>query len=167
MSNIYHATPYDITAAGFFFHDYEEYMVKAQAHRNEAGDLVEEYEIQFIDGDNYTLFDRMGINQANLEQWFDDFEGIDDDDYIKAICMAEYLGYDMDTILNRMDDINLFEGTAIEYAEQYIDDTGMLAEMPENLRFYFDTEAFARDMVLGGDITEVTIDGTDYIIQEF
>ena len=167
MSNIYHATPYDISAAGFFFHDYEEYMAKAQAHRNEAGDPVEEYEIQFIDGDNYTLFEGLSINQANLEQWFDDFEYIDGDDYIKAVFMAEYLGYDMETILERMDDIHLFEGTAIEYAEEYIDDTGMLAEMPENLRFYFDTEAFARDMLLGGDITEVTIDGTGYIIQEF
>jgi len=31
----------------------------------------------------------------------------------------------------------------------------MLDQMPENLRTYFDTEAFARDMVLGGDITQV------------
>ena len=167
MSNIYHATPYDITAAGFFFHDYEEYMAKAKTHRNEAGDPVEEYEIQFIDGENYTLFDRLGVNQTNLEQWFDDFEDINGDDYIKAVFMAEYLGDDMDTILGRVDDIHLFEGTAIEYAQQYIDDTGLLAEMPENLQFYFDTGAFARDMVLGGDITEVSIDGTDYIIQEF
>jgi len=39
----------------------------------------------------------------------------------------------------------------------------MLDQMPENLRNYFDTEAFARDMVLGGDITPVEIDGRSYI----
>jgi hypothetical protein len=165
MSNIYHATPYDITAAGFYFHDYEEYLAKAENHRNRFGDPVEEYEIQFIDGNNYTLFDRLGINQGNLERWFDDFEEIDGDEFIKAVYLAEYLGYDMDTILDRLDDIHLFEGTATEYAEQYLEDTGMLAEIPEHLRFYFDTEAFARDMLYGGDIDEVTIDGTNYIIQ--
>jgi antirestriction protein len=39
-----------------------------------------------------------------------------------------------------------------EYAEQLADDLGMLAEMPENLRSYFDMKAFARDLVMGGDI---------------
>ena len=32
------------------------------------------------------------------------------------------------------------------YAENYIDDSGMLSEMPEQMRYYFDYEAFARDM---------------------
>jgi len=58
----------------------------------------------------------------------------------------------------------LFEGTALEYAELFIEDTGMLNEMLENLRYYFDTEAFARDMKLNGDITEVEINGTSYIV---
>jgi hypothetical protein len=35
--------------------------------------------------------------------------------------------------------------------------------MPENLQCYFDTEAFAPDMVLRGDITKVEINGTDYM----
>lgn len=33
------------------------------------------------------------------------------------------------------------------FADDYIDSTGMLSEVPENLRFYFDTEKFARDMM--------------------
>ncbi|WP_083549915.1 hypothetical protein [Sphingorhabdus lutea] len=37
--------------------------------------------------------------------------------------------------------------------------------MPENLRFYFDTEAFARDLLLGGDIAELEVDRTQYIVQ--
>lgn len=35
------------------------------------------------------------------------------------------------------------------YAEQYIDDTGMLSEMPENLQCYFDIEHFASDLFMG------------------
>ena len=48
MTNIYHTTPYDISATGFYFSTYDEYAEKAASHRNEHGDPVEEYEIQFI-----------------------------------------------------------------------------------------------------------------------
>lgn len=40
------------------------------------------------------------------------------------------------------------------FAESIADDTGLLDAMPENLRNYFDFEAYARDMRLGGDIWE-------------
>lgn len=164
MTNQYHATPYDISATGFYFSTYEEYQEKAATHKNEYGEPVEEYEIQFIDGDNHQLFKALEVNQANLNQWFDDFEDLDEDDSNKATYLAEYSGYsDMNDILSNMDDVMLFEGTAEEYAEEYIEDTGMLNDMPENLRYYFDTEAFARDMVLGGDIGIVNINGTGYV----
>jgi len=35
----------------------------------------------------------------------------------------------------------------IAYAEEYIDSTGMLSELPENLRFYFDVELFTQDLM--------------------
>ena len=35
------------------------------------------------------------------------------------------------------------------FAEQYLDDTGMLSEVPEHLQCYFDVERFARDLFLG------------------
>lgn len=69
----------------------------------------------------------------------------------------------MSDILDQLDDVMLFEGDARSYAENYIEDIGLLDEMPENLRYYFDTEAFARDMLLSGDINEVEIQGTTYI----
>lgn len=71
----------------------------------------------------------------------------------------------MDQVLSQLEDVVLFEGTAEEYAENYIEETGLLDEMPENLRYYFDTEAFARDMILNGDITELTIEGTTYTVR--
>lgn len=165
MTNTYFATPYDLSATGFYFTTYEEYNDKSASHRNEYGDPVEEYEIQFIDGDNCKLFAAIGVNQANLKQWFDDFEDLDGDDMIKAIYLADDMGYSTDRILDQLEGVMLFEGTAIEYAESYIEDTGLLDQMPENLQFYFDTEAFARDMILGGDITELEINSKTYVLQ--
>jgi len=167
MTNIYHATPYDISASGFYFNTLAEYQERSIKHRNEYGDPVEEYEIQFIDGDNYRLFSSLSVNQANLDKWFSDFEELEADESIKAIYLSEDLGYAMGDILDHLDDVNLFEGTALEYTESYIEDTGLLEQIPENLRFYFDTEKFARDMVLGGDISGIEIDGANYIIEAF
>lgn len=42
--------------------------------------------------------------------------------------------------------------TVEEYAEEYIDSTGMLSDVPEHIARYFDVESFARDLELGGDI---------------
>lgn len=164
MTNIYHATPYDISATGFYFSTYDEYAEKAASHRNEYGDPVEEYEIQFIDGDNSRLFKAVGVNQANLKTWFDRYEIMDEDDAVKAIYLADHLGYRLDDMIDRLEDVYLYEGTALDYAESYLEDTGLLDQIPESLRFYFDTEAFARDMILGGDISELDIDGTSYIV---
>jgi hypothetical protein len=165
MENLYHATPYDISATGFYFKTYEDYTNQAATHRNEYGDEVDEFEIQYIDGDNYELFKALSVNQANLEQWFDEFENLDGEDLIKAIYLASDLNYDIGDILSSLDDVYLFEGTAEEYADDYLESTGTLDQIPENLRFYFDVALFARDMLWGGDISEVTIAGTDYIAQ--
>ena len=39
-------------------------------------------------------------------------------------------------------------------AERLCDDLGILDQMPENLRFYFDFEKYGRDLQLGGDVWE-------------
>lgn len=36
-----------------------------------------------------------------------------------------------------------------EFAEDLADATGILSEMPENLRYYFDFDLFARDLLMG------------------
>ncbi len=167
MTNQYHATPYDISATGFYFNTYEEYTEKASSHKNQYGDVVEEFEIQFIDSDlpwcNGPLFKAIGVNQSNLDTWFHTFEDMCREDAVKSIYLSDYTGYDISEIIDRLDDIILFQGTAKAYAEEYIEDTGLLNDMPENLRYYFDTEAFAKDMVLSGDITEVEINNVHYI----
>ena len=49
-----------------------------------------------------------------------------------------------------------------DYAERYADDTGILSEIPENLRYYFNFEAFGRDMFID-DVQGVYIDGNLYV----
>lgn len=50
----------------------------------------------------------------------------------------------------------------LAWVEEFLEDTGVLAEVPENLRTYFDSEAYLRDMKLGGDVSLVEFDGTVY-----
>lgn len=163
MENQYHATPYDITALGFYFSDYEEYSNKAAKHRNAYGEPVEEYEIQFIDGDSSALFSTLSINQATLKQWFDEFEMLEGMDYVKALYLASE-GFDSQQILNGLESVQLYECSAEEYTQDYIEDTGMLDGMPDNLRFYFDVKSFTRDAIMSGDISEVQIEGVTYTV---
>lgn len=55
--------------------------------------------------------------------------------------------------VERFRDAYLGEYDSIEhYAQEFIDDTGMLSDVPDHIVRYFDFAAFARDMTLGGDI---------------
>lgn len=42
--------------------------------------------------------------------------------------------------------------TLEDWAESFADDTGLLESVPENLRYYFDWEKYARECEIGGDI---------------
>ena len=72
MTHLY-AQPYDISATGFYFKSAEEYEKNVKALRNEYGDPVEEFEIQFIDGDaiDCDLAEAIGLNQVNLARFFE------------------------------------------------------------------------------------------------
>jgi antirestriction protein len=45
------------------------------------------------------------------------------------------------------------------YAQDYVDSTGLLADVPERVSRYFDVGAFARDLRLGGDVAAVEVEG--------
>lgn len=50
-----------------------------------------------------------------------------------------------------------------DMAEQWIDDTGELYQIPEHLRSYFDYAAYGRDMDLCGDFSGYRLDGDLYV----
>ena len=62
-------------------------------------------------------------------------------------------GYSLEDAINRKDDVMFYSRCSImaEVAEQYADETGLLDSIPDNLRNYFDFEAFGRDMSFEGE----------------
>jgi antirestriction protein len=53
------------------------------------------------------------------------------------------------------------EGTLLDAATDYFDDC-FINDIPEAVRGYIDYEAFARDIQLGGDMTEFDYQGQTY-----
>lgn len=165
MSNVtLFAQPYDISAAGFHFTTAEEYATKANALRNHCGDPVEEFEIQFIDGERIDgeLAQAIGINQANLADFLELVESWEDWQKINTIIAVGDLGYAFDP-QNDPDryGIDIYWHTSLrDLAEQFVEE-GLYGDIPENLQFYIDYDAIARDLAV--EYTETEIAGQPLI----
>ena len=159
MTQLY-AQPYDISANGFYFETAEDYGAKAKALRNEYGDPVEEFEIQFIDGDaiDCDLANAIGLNQANFEQFFDCVDDWDEGQKQQVIIAVGDCGYAFDANTSPDNfDVEIYEiDTMRELAEQFVEE-GLFGEVPESFQFYIDYDAIARDLAV--DYSEVEIAG--------
>lgn len=86
-------------------------------------------------------------------------------DYVET--MAELDDHEQAAFLAFTDNMGPHDGTSLEhfreafigeynsvedYAQQYINDIGLLSDVPDHIARYFDYKAFARDLELGGDI---------------
>ena len=159
---VFHAQPYSLDATGFYFTDMDEYQGKFEANRDSFGLPVEEYEIQFIDGDTVDalLFEAAGINQATIECFIDEI--MDLDDYRKpALFFLLEQGYDLDDAMGEIDDVMIQEGCLEEAAEALFDEI-YLDQIPTNIQCYIDYSAFARDCEYSGDFREFEFAGTTY-----
>ncbi|MGH1416954.1 MAG: antirestriction protein ArdA [Pelagimonas sp.] len=159
-----HAQPYDLAASGFYFETAEEYTEKAAKLRNDYGDPVEEFEIQFIDGERIdcALAAAIGLYQSNITQFFKAVEDWDDDQKTRVILAVAECGYDF-TADTQPDDFDLEiypVETLRELAEQFVEE-GLFGDIPERLQFYIDYDAIARD--LGMDYAEAEVAGTRLI----
>lgn len=74
---IFYAQPYDIAALGFYFEDAETYLAKINAITNEYGEQVEEFELQFIDGNDQKFKVVMAVGECGYQ--FDYDNGNPDD----------------------------------------------------------------------------------------
>ena len=99
-----HATPYNIDATGFYFENVSEYETKATIQVDRFGNLVEEFEIQFIDGDDAELFEACAINQANLNRWFDNIEFLQDFEKAGLYYLVAIAGYNLEQALTKIDE---------------------------------------------------------------
>lgn len=161
MTQLY-AQPYDISATGFYFDTLEEYEQKAAKNRNDYGQPVEEYELQFIDGEDIDckLFTALGVNQATFGKYLEACDEWSEDEKRKVIIAAGEIGYSFDLGSDTPDDleVDIYEVDSLkELAEQFVDE-GLYGEIPAAIANYLDYDAIARD--LGFDYTEITIAGT-------
>lgn len=163
MPKLY-AQPYDISATGFYFDTVEEYETKAASNRNEYGQPVEEYELQFIDGDSLdaALFEALSVNQATFAQFIEACDDWDDDQKRKVIIAVGDCGYSFDKTSDPDDfEVDIYEMDSMkELAEHFVDE-GLFGEIPDHLANYIDYDAIARDLKC--DYSEIEIAGTRLI----
>ena len=156
-----HAQPYDISATGFYFDSAEEYAQKSAKNFNSYGAPVEEYEIQFIDGDSIdaALFKVLNVHQGNFPQFLDACDIWDEQQKQKVIIAVGECGYSFDLASGDPDDfeVDVYQLDSLkELAEQFVDE-GLFGEIPASIQNYLDYDAIARD--LGMDYSEITIVG--------
>jgi len=154
------AQPYDIDATGFYFETAEDYEAKTNALRNTYGDKVEEFEIQFIDGDaiDCDLAKAVGVNQANFGQFFDCIDDWDEGQKQQVIIAVGDCGYAFDSNTVPDDfDVEIYElCSPRELAEQFVEE-GLFGDIPDRLQSYIDYDAIARDLAV--DYSEIEIAG--------
>lgn len=159
-----YAQPYDISATGFYFRDAEDYACKAGALRNDYGQPVEEFEIQFIDGDDIdcALGKAWDLNQANFAAYIQATDEWDEDQKLRFMIAVGECGYDFKPDACDPDDfdVDLYEVDSLkELAEQFVDD-GLYGDFPDLPYCYVNYEAIARDLSV--DFAMIKIAGRRY-----
>lgn len=127
MTVALHARSYDISASGLFFESYEDFAEKAAKMWNDRGDPVEEFEIQFIDGER---IDRALVSA--MEAW-------DDDQKARMILAVGECSYDF-TAGTQPDDLDLdiyLVETLRQLTEQFVEE-GLFCNFPDRLQIYID-----------------------------
>ena len=160
MTTLY-ANPYNIDAVGFYFESVDEFTEKAQNLTDRYGNPVEEFEIDFIDGEDAALFNACAINQANINTWIDDNEALDDHEKINLYYLLNVAGYTLGQALEKLDEPSTTQSSLRDAAEELFDEC-WLHEVPESIRFYIDYDKFARDCEIGGDLVEFEYNNQTY-----
>lgn len=167
MTVALHALPYDLSAAGFFFENIEDYRSLAAKSVNAYGEHVEEFEIQFIDGEEIdtALARAFGLNQSNIGHFMEATARWREDQKIRFIIATGECGHPFDPTSDDIDEIDLdiYEiGSMRELAEQFVEE-GLFGEIPKCLESYIDFDAIARD--LAADYAEKTIGGKNFVFR--
>ena len=118
------------------------------------------YEESFI-SDYETDINGLSISEYasldDLNELAEELENFDEYELEAFGAMLEY-GYATDEALKKVQDgdYTYYSGccSMAEVAEMYADETGLLYSMPDELRMYFDFEAYGRDMEINGHFIE-------------
>jgi antirestriction protein len=161
----FYAKPYDISASGFYFATADEFHTKSDTLRNRYGQPIEEFEIQFIDGDQIDaeLFEALSVHQGDIAAFIEATEQWSDDDKTRTIIAVGECGYRfaLGTDDPSRFDIDMYELSSFrDLAIQFVDE-GLLGTVPNALQFYINYDAFARDLQM--DYAQATVGGVSYI----
>jgi antirestriction protein len=156
-----HAQPYDISARGFYFETADHYQERAASARNDYGQPVEEFEIQFIDGEDIdcALARAWGLHQGNFAAYLEAVGDWGTDRKQHYIIAVGECGYAHDQVADDPDAdmVDIYHLDSLrDLAEAFVDE-GLYGDIPETIARYLDYDAIARD--LGMDFTETTIAG--------
>ena len=118
------------------------------------------YEESFI-SDYETDINGLSISEYasldDLNELAEELENFDECE-LEAIGAMLAVGYATDEALQKVHDneYRLYDGcySMAEVAEMYADETGLLESVPDDIRMYFDFEAYGRDMEIGGHFIE-------------
>jgi hypothetical protein len=155
------AQPYSLDAVGFYFETLEAYTVKSESLMDAFGNPVEEFEIQFIDGDDCELFSACGIDQSNLNLWFEIIIDLADHEKAALYYLCSVSSYNLENALDKLEEVNLSEGNLKDVAETLFDEF-YLDDVPVSVRAYIDYEKYAQDCEMGGDLCEFEFNGTTW-----
>ncbi|TPW26416.1 antirestriction protein ArdA [Martelella alba] len=159
MTTTLYAQPYDISAEGFYFGTIEQYQERAVKAVNAYSDQVEEFEIQFIDGEDIdcALAQAFGLNQSNIGALFAAIDDWDEHQKRAFIIAVGECGYAFDPAGDDVDDFEVdfyVVDSMRELAELFVDE-GLFGDIPEHLQFYIDYDAIARDLEVDYSATEI------------
>jgi len=159
MSLLLYAQPYDTSAKGFYFDDADTFYEKVKTCRNDYGQPVEEFEIQFIEGDRIdcAFSGTFELNQCNFAKFFELVDEWEDDNKTRFIIAVGECGFKFNLETDSPDDldIDVYDVQSLrELAEQFVDE-GLYGDIPKSLEFYIDYDAMARDLAVDYSMTEI------------
>ncbi len=165
MTLTLHAQPYDMDATGFYFTSYEDYTAKADKAVNTYGQHVDEFEIQFIEGDllDCLFAEACGLYQSNIKAFFECADAWDEGDKTRFIIAVGECGYEvaLEGTVPDLPEIDIYhEDSMKNLAIQFVDE-GLFGEVPSSFAHYIDYDAIARDLAV--DYTETRIAGNNLI----
>jgi hypothetical protein len=115
----------------------------------------------YIDGDNNALFNACVINQAIISVWFDEVALLEKLEKAALFYLVSVTGYTLSDAMGKVDEVALYSGSLEDAAQELFDECYAHC-IPENLRYYNDYAAFARDCQAGGDMTEFEYGGKTF-----
>lgn len=119
---------------------------------DENGLYYEEYFITDYETDVDGLKVGEYDNLDDLNELAETLDELDEDEkeIVNAV-MGE--GYSLENAIDKKDDVIIYSNCSnmTEVAEEYAEQVGLLESVPEELRYYFDFEAYGRDMEIEGN----------------